>query len=379
MLDVEVIDDPAAAMAALDPVRGDVLSDPRQARLIDDRCRHARSAAPAGQLPPAHSRTSQPRSRRRGASEAGPHRTSDGRQRRGRTSCRSQPSVRNAADPARTDRLSTRYLIAVAARMVGEVADLARACRRGRQAARDAGDRQRDPIRVGRRPSCVHRRARQRRHRARCEVPRRDGRPRALAPCRCRCTSRFPLPLHSTRRTLTMDDENRSIELEVEVVGTPEEVWQAIATGPGISSWYVPHTVEEREGGAATARFGPGPEMLIPGRVAAWEPPRRIVFDGGEGVGGMRLRVAGRSSRRWHVRRSSRQHRLRIGRRLGRSIRRHDGGMAAVPAQPQAAPRSLPWADCDCGAPHCHVGRSAGGSVGRTDRSTRRPSSACCR
>ena len=68
--------------------------------------------------------------------------------------------------------------------------------------------------------------------------------------------------------------------------GTPEEVWQAIATGPGISSWYVPHTVEEREGGAATASFGPGPEMTVPGRVAAWEPPRRIVFDGGEGVGG---------------------------------------------------------------------------------------------
>jgi uncharacterized protein YndB with AHSA1/START domain len=84
-----------------------------------------------------------------------------------------------------------------------------------------------------------------------------------------------------------MVDENRSIELEVEVVGTPEEVWRAIATGPGISSWYVPHTVEEREGGAATARFGPGPEMLIPGRVAAWEPPHRVVFDGGEGAGGL--------------------------------------------------------------------------------------------
>ena len=80
---------------------------------------------------------------------------------------------------------------------------------------------------------------------------------------------------------------NRSIELEIEVVGTPEEVWQAIATGPGISSWYVPHTVEEREGGAAVASFGPGPEMQIPGRVAAWEPPRRIVFDGGEGAGGL--------------------------------------------------------------------------------------------
>jgi uncharacterized protein YndB with AHSA1/START domain len=84
-----------------------------------------------------------------------------------------------------------------------------------------------------------------------------------------------------------MDDEDRSIELEVEVDGTPEEVWRAIATGPGISSWYVPHTVEEREGGDAVARFGPGPEMEMPGRVAAWDPPRRIVFDGGEDAGGM--------------------------------------------------------------------------------------------
>ena len=78
-----------------------------------------------------------------------------------------------------------------------------------------------------------------------------------------------------------MPDERR-IELEVEVLGTPEQVWQAIATGPGISSWYVPHQVEEREGGAATARFGPGPEMEVPGRVAAWDPPTRVVFDGGE-------------------------------------------------------------------------------------------------
>ena len=73
----------------------------------------------------------------------------------------------------------------------------------------------------------------------------------------------------------------RSIELEVEVVGTPEQVWEAIATARGISSWYVPHTMEEREGGAAVASFGPGPEMQIPGRVAAWQPPHRIVFDGG--------------------------------------------------------------------------------------------------
>jgi uncharacterized protein YndB with AHSA1/START domain len=82
-------------------------------------------------------------------------------------------------------------------------------------------------------------------------------------------------------------DEDRSIELEVEVAGTVEEVWRAIATGPGISSWYVPHTVDERQGGAATASFGSGPEMEVSGRVAAWEPPGRVVFDSGEGAGGL--------------------------------------------------------------------------------------------
>ena len=94
-----------------------------------------------------------------------------------------------------------------------------------------------------------------------------------------------------------MVDEGRFIELEVEVAGTPEEVWQAIATGPGISSWYVPHVVEEREGGSAVASFGPGPEMQIPGRVAVWEPPQRVVFDGGEGAGGLAFewRVEARS------------------------------------------------------------------------------------
>src|SRR3712207_7585820 len=50
----------------------------------------------------------------------------------------------------------------------------------------------------------------------------------------------------------------RSVEAEVEVPGTPEEVWQAIATGPGISTWFVPTEVEERVGGTVTANFGPG-------------------------------------------------------------------------------------------------------------------------
>jgi uncharacterized protein YndB with AHSA1/START domain len=70
---------------------------------------------------------------------------------------------------------------------------------------------------------------------------------------------------------------NRWVQAEVEVPGTPEEVWQAIATGPGISSWFVPTTVEEREGGAITANFGPGMESVS--TITTWDSPRRFTAD----------------------------------------------------------------------------------------------------
>jgi uncharacterized protein YndB with AHSA1/START domain len=74
-------------------------------------------------------------------------------------------------------------------------------------------------------------------------------------------------------------DQDRVIDLSVEVPGTPEEVWRAIATGPGITSWFVPHDVEEHEGGAVRMDFGAGFGDAT-GRVAAWEPPHRLVLDG---------------------------------------------------------------------------------------------------
>jgi len=66
----------------------------------------------------------------------------------------------------------------------------------------------------------------------------------------------------------------RSIQVEVEVPGTPEEVWQAIATGPGISAWFAPAEVEKRDGKpvAVTLNFGPGMESRSV--VTAWDPPR---------------------------------------------------------------------------------------------------------
>ena len=30
----------------------------------------------------------------------------------------------------------------------------------------------------------------------------------------------------------------KSFEVEVDVPGTPEEIWQAIATGPGVTLWF---------------------------------------------------------------------------------------------------------------------------------------------
>ena len=73
----------------------------------------------------------------------------------------------------------------------------------------------------------------------------------------------------------------RSIQVEVEVPGTPEEVWRAIATGPGISSWFVPSRSEERVGGQLVNTFGPG--MDCPATITLWEPPKRFVAEGDMG------------------------------------------------------------------------------------------------
>jgi uncharacterized protein YndB with AHSA1/START domain len=66
----------------------------------------------------------------------------------------------------------------------------------------------------------------------------------------------------------------RSIQIELEVHGTPEEVWSAIATGPGVSSWFMPTAFEEGNGKpvAVTMSFGPGMEARS--AVTAWDPPR---------------------------------------------------------------------------------------------------------
>lgn len=76
---------------------------------------------------------------------------------------------------------------------------------------------------------------------------------------------------------------NRYVQAEVEVPGTPEQVWDAIATGPGITSWFVPTQVEERVGGVTTSSFGPGMDSVA--KVTEWDPPRRFAAVSPDDVG----------------------------------------------------------------------------------------------
>lgn len=77
----------------------------------------------------------------------------------------------------------------------------------------------------------------------------------------------------------------RSVQAEVEVPGTPEEVWQAIASGPGISSWFVPTELDGRVGGVTTSHFAPDGSMDSLSTITEWEPPHRFVAESQEEMG----------------------------------------------------------------------------------------------
>ena len=71
---------------------------------------------------------------------------------------------------------------------------------------------------------------------------------------------------------------------EIEIQATPEQVWQAIATGPGNAAWLFPADIEEREGGAMVIHRAPyGGDA--PATVTAYDRPRRFAYE--EPQGGM--------------------------------------------------------------------------------------------
>jgi len=66
------------------------------------------------------------------------------------------------------------------------------------------------------------------------------------------------------------------MEFAVEVPGTAEQVWDAVATAKGMSAWFMPTQMENRAG--SPLHFDMGPEMGSDGVVTEWDPPHRIVY-----------------------------------------------------------------------------------------------------
>lgn len=67
------------------------------------------------------------------------------------------------------------------------------------------------------------------------------------------------------------DSGKRYVEMEILVPGTPEAVWQAMATGPGNSAWFTKTEIEEHVGGVI--KFDFGPDGGSTGEVTTCEPP----------------------------------------------------------------------------------------------------------
>ncbi|WP_416903376.1 SRPBCC family protein [Micromonospora echinospora] len=83
----------------------------------------------------------------------------------------------------------------------------------------------------------------------------------------------------------SIDDEGgryRAVA-EVDVPGTPEQVWELIATGPGLETWFVPAEVDPGPGGRIVTHHGS--YGASEGTITAWDPPRRLVFDEPEEMG----------------------------------------------------------------------------------------------
>src|SRR5262249_18520865 len=133
-----------------------------------------------------------------------------------------------------------------------------------------------------------------RRRRPRGPLPRRDcpGRPpasrrRAGPSTRQIGTRPIGAGFHSPNGVLIMSVKKeasgrRSVQVEAE--GTPERVWQAIATGPGISAWFVPTQLDGRVGGTLALDFGGG--MVSSATVTEWQPPHRFVAEDKTWLGG---------------------------------------------------------------------------------------------
>lgn len=68
----------------------------------------------------------------------------------------------------------------------------------------------------------------------------------------------------------------RRIEVELDMPVSPERAWEAIATGPGITSWFMPAEVDGRVGGSVTHRHDGQTETS--GTITGYDRPHRFAY-----------------------------------------------------------------------------------------------------
>ena len=69
----------------------------------------------------------------------------------------------------------------------------------------------------------------------------------------------------------------RTIELEVPVDASPEALWEAVATGPGLQRWFSAEAeVKPGVEGSVRVAWAPGEDWTS--RIEVWEPNARLVI-----------------------------------------------------------------------------------------------------
>jgi uncharacterized protein YndB with AHSA1/START domain len=87
-----------------------------------------------------------------------------------------------------------------------------------------------------------------------------------------------------------MTPDEIGLDVQIEVAATPEQVWEAISTGPGISAWFMPAEVA---GERITFHHMPGGSSEA--EVTDAEAPRRLRFTEGDGAQATEFLVEARS------------------------------------------------------------------------------------
>lgn len=73
-----------------------------------------------------------------------------------------------------------------------------------------------------------------------------------------------------------MTEHPLTFEIEIEIAAPPEAVWQALATGNGISAWMMATDLEEHAGGSVVFHMGDADSK---GSIVSYEAPHRLVYE----------------------------------------------------------------------------------------------------